>query len=83
MLIVNILRRQFCHFANDRNRAMKEFKKGLPSFIHCAVSKINNKGQTLGEYILILLLIAIVAIVVLGLLGNRLAAIYQVVVGSF
>ena len=80
---MSILRRQFYHFANDRNRAMQEFKKGIPSFIHCAVSKINNTGQTLGEYILILLLIAIVAIVVLGLLGNRLAAIYQVVVGSF
>jgi len=62
---------------------MQKFKKEITSCIHCAVSKMNNEGQTLGEYILILLLIAIVAIVVLGLLGNRLAAIYQVVVGSF
>jgi len=40
-------------------------------------------GQTLGEYILILLLIAIVAIVVLGFFGNRLAALFQSVVGAF
>jgi Flp pilus assembly pilin Flp len=46
-------------------------------------SRRKEKGQTLGEYILILLLVAITAIVALGLFGNNLNAIYQRVVASF
>jgi len=42
-----------------------------------------EKGQTLGEYVLILLLIAIVAIAVLGILGNQLVALYQRVIAGF
>jgi len=46
-------------------------------------SRRKQKGQTLGEYILILLLVAITAIVALSLFGNNLNAIYQRVVASF
>jgi len=62
---------------------MHDFKKEIATMNYCPVSRLNNDGQTLGEYILILLLIALVVIVVLGLFGNRLAALYQVVAGSF
>ena len=43
----------------------------------------SQKGQTLMEYSLILLLIVIVAIVAVTLLGNVLAAAYQRVVNVF
>ena len=42
-----------------------------------------EKGQTLGEYALVLLLIVIVVIVALSLFGNSLTNLYQSVVGAF
>ena len=42
-----------------------------------------EKGQTLGEYGLIISLIALVAIMGLTLFGNRLLGLYQVIVNAF
>ena len=42
-----------------------------------------EKGQTLTEYVMILLLIVIVCVVVLGLFGNRVVALYSTIVATF
>ena len=42
-----------------------------------------HKGQTLGEYVLILMLVVIVSVVVLGLFGNQVTALFQSVVATF
>jgi len=62
---------------------MYKLDRVIPSISPERKTRKSENGQTLGEYILILLLIAITAIVVLGLLGNNLAALYQRVVAAF
>jgi len=42
-----------------------------------------KEGQTLVEYALILLLVVLVAVVVVGLFGNRVVALFQSVVAVF
>ena len=62
---------------------MCKWDKHFPSISPRWITRRKENGQTLGEYILILLLIAITAIVVLGLFGNILANLFQAVVAAF
>jgi len=52
---------------------VKNFFKGLFS---------DEKGQTLTEYALILVLIAVVAVAVVSLLGNTIAGVFTSITGS-
>ena len=66
-----------------RKEQMYKLVKYSPSISLEKRSRRKEKGQTLGEYILILLLVAITAIVALGLFGNNLTDLYQRVVAAF